>query len=95
MLFRRPRTGNQKPKGLSWQLLKTSTRHAQHTGCGSPGQDGPAREIEDCLIDGPLAYGQCDQPGRGTRKHIVQRCCGDADILLVPDIEPATSWSRH
>jgi phosphate butyryltransferase len=44
-------------------------------------------QIRDCLIDGPLAMDNAINLEAAQHKHIVSDVAGDADILLVPNIE--------
>ena len=44
-------------------------------------------QIKNCLVDGPLAFDNAVCKEAATKKGIVSSVAGDADILLVPDIE--------
>jgi phosphotransacetylase len=55
-------------------------------------QDGRARADHRRLLDGPLAFDNADQPRRGEDQGITSPVAGDPDILLAPDLEPATCW---
>jgi phosphate butyryltransferase len=44
-------------------------------------------QIRDCLIDGPLAMDNAINLEAAQHKHIISDVAGDADILLVPNIE--------
>jgi phosphate butyryltransferase len=44
-------------------------------------------QIKGCLIDGPLAMDNAINLEAAQHKHIISDVAGDADILLVPDIE--------
>jgi phosphate acetyltransferase len=44
-------------------------------------------EIAGALLDGPLALDDAISPGAATIKHITSAVAGDADILVVPDLE--------
>jgi phosphate butyryltransferase len=44
-------------------------------------------QIKNCIIDGPLAYDNAVSMERAHHKGIVSDVAGDADLLVVPDIE--------
>jgi phosphate butyryltransferase len=44
-------------------------------------------QIKNCLVDGPLAMDNAISLTAAQHKHIISEVAGDADILLVPDIE--------
>jgi phosphate butyryltransferase len=44
-------------------------------------------QIKNCIIDGPLAYDNAVSIQSATHKGIVSDVAGDADLLIVPDIE--------
>ncbi|BDD07320.1 bifunctional enoyl-CoA hydratase/phosphate acetyltransferase [Aureibacter tunicatorum] len=44
-------------------------------------------QIEDCIIDGPLAFDNAISPESKVHKGILSEVAGDADILLAPEIE--------
>jgi phosphate butyryltransferase len=44
-------------------------------------------QIKNCIIDGPLAYDNAVSIQSATHKGIVSEVAGDADLLIVPDIE--------
>jgi phosphate butyryltransferase len=44
-------------------------------------------QIKDCLIDGPLAMDNAVDAEAARRKQIISDVAGDADILLVPNID--------
>lgn len=44
-------------------------------------------QVRDCLVDGPLAMDNAIDPEAARHKGIRSPVAGDADILLVPDIE--------
>ncbi|NLM78092.1 MAG: bifunctional enoyl-CoA hydratase/phosphate acetyltransferase [Ruminococcaceae bacterium] len=44
-------------------------------------------QIKDCLVDGPLAMDNAINLEAAKQKNIISPVAGDADILLVPDIE--------
>lgn len=44
-------------------------------------------QIKNCIIDGPLAYDNAVSIESATHKGIVSDVAGDADLLVVPDIE--------
>ncbi len=48
---------------------------------------GQRGQIRDCVIDGPLAMDNAINLEAARHKHITSEVAGDADILLVPDIE--------
>lgn len=45
------------------------------------------KQIKNCLIDGPLAYDNAVSLESALHKGIVSDVAGDADLLVVPDIE--------
>ena len=45
------------------------------------------KQISNCIIDGPLAYDNAVSLESATHKGIVSDVAGDADLLVVPDIE--------
>lgn len=44
-------------------------------------------QIKNCIIDGPLAYDNAVSLASAKHKGIVSEVAGDADLLIVPDIE--------
>jgi phosphate butyryltransferase len=44
-------------------------------------------QIKNCIIDGPLAYDNAVSMASAIHKGIVSDVAGDADLLIVPDIE--------
>ena len=44
-------------------------------------------QIKNCIIDGPLAYDNAVSSASAKHKGIVSDVAGDADLLIVPDIE--------
>ncbi len=44
-------------------------------------------QIKNCIIDGPLAYDNAISAASAKHKGIVSEVAGDADLLVVPDIE--------
>lgn len=44
-------------------------------------------QIKNCIIDGPLAYDNAVSMASAKHKGIVSDVAGDADLLIVPDIE--------
>ena len=44
-------------------------------------------QIKNCIIDGPLAYDNAVSAASAKHKGIVSDVAGDADLLVVPDIE--------
>ena len=44
-------------------------------------------QIKDCIIDGPLAFDNAISAESAKHKGIVSNVAGDADLLLLPDIE--------
>lgn len=53
------------------------------------------RQITGCLIDGPLAFDNAISPQAAREKGIVSEVAGDADILLVPDIEAGNMLAKQ
>ncbi|WP_337182862.1 bifunctional enoyl-CoA hydratase/phosphate acetyltransferase [Shinella sp.] len=53
------------------------------------------RQITGCLIDGPLAFDNAISPQAAREKGIVSQVAGDADILLVPDIEAGNMLAKQ
>ncbi len=45
------------------------------------------KQIKNCIIDGPLAYDNAISKESALHKGIVSDVAGDADLLVVPDIE--------
>ena len=43
--------------------------------------------IKNCIIDGPLAFDNAINKGSAQNKNIISEVAGDADLLLVPNIE--------
>lgn len=52
-------------------------------------------QITDCLIDGPLAFDNAVSADAAREKGIVSDVAGDADILLVPDIEAGNMLAKQ
>lgn len=48
---------------------------------------GQRKQIKNCIIDGPLAYDNAVSKESAHHKGIVSDVAGDADLLIVPDIE--------
>jgi len=48
---------------------------------------GQRKQIKNCIIDGPLAYDNAVSAESAHHKGIVSDVAGDADLLVVPDIE--------
>jgi phosphate butyryltransferase len=44
-------------------------------------------QIRNCIVDGPLAYDNAVSAESARHKGIVSDVAGDADLLIVPDIE--------
>lgn len=44
-------------------------------------------QLTDCIVDGPLAMDNAISIDAALHKHIISEVAGDADILLVPNIE--------
>jgi len=44
-------------------------------------------QIKDCIIDGPLAFDNAISAESARHKGIISNVAGDADLLLLPDIE--------
>lgn len=53
------------------------------------------RQITGCLIDGPLAFDNAISPQAAREKGIESAVAGDADILLVPDIEAGNMLAKQ
>ncbi len=53
------------------------------------------RQITDCLIDGPLAFDNAISRQAAEEKGIISPVAGDADILLVPDIEAGNMLAKQ
>lgn len=45
------------------------------------------KQIKNCIIDGPLAYDNAMSKESAEHKGIISEVAGDADLLLLPDIE--------
>lgn len=52
-------------------------------------------QITNCLIDGPLAFDNAVSADAAREKGIVSDVAGDADILLVPDIEAGNMLAKQ
>jgi phosphate acetyltransferase len=52
-------------------------------------------QITGALIDGPLALDNAIDPEAAAIKHIVSPVAGDADILLVPDLEAGNMLAKE
>ncbi len=48
---------------------------------------GDRRQIKNCIIDGPLAFDNAISKGSAEHKGIVSEVAGDADLLMMPNIE--------
>jgi phosphate butyryltransferase len=80
--------GNQKPKVAVLAAVETVNPAMPSTlDAAALAKMAQRGQIEDCLIDGPLAMDNAISLDAARRKHIVSDVAGDADILLVPDIE--------
>jgi phosphate acetyltransferase len=53
------------------------------------------RQITGCLIDGPLAFDNAVSKEAAHEKGIISDVAGDADILLVPDIEAGNMLAKQ
>lgn len=53
------------------------------------------RQVTDCLIDGPLALDNAISAQAAADKSIVSDVAGDADILVVPDIEAGNMLAKQ
>jgi phosphotransacetylase len=49
-------------------------------------------QITGGLLDGPLGFDNAINEAAAVEKGIVSQVAGRADILVVPDLEPATCW---
>ena len=52
-------------------------------------------QITNALLDGPLAFDNAVSPHAVQVKHIQSQVAGDADILLVPDLESGNMLSKQ
>jgi|TARA_R100000501_G_scaffold8550_1_gene17370 phosphotransacetylase len=52
-------------------------------------------QLTDCIIDGPLALDNAISAAAAADKGIVSEVAGDADILLVPDIEAGNLLAKQ
>ncbi|MDC8011126.1 bifunctional enoyl-CoA hydratase/phosphate acetyltransferase [Tahibacter soli] len=52
-------------------------------------------QIADCVIDGPLAFDNAVSAEAAKEKGIVSAVAGDADILVVPDIESGNMLAKQ
>jgi phosphate acetyltransferase len=52
-------------------------------------------QITQCLVDGPLAFDNAISVAAAREKGIVSDVAGDADILLVPDIEAGNMLAKQ
>ncbi|MFD2138383.1 bifunctional enoyl-CoA hydratase/phosphate acetyltransferase [Novosphingobium resinovorum] len=52
-------------------------------------------QIADCVIDGPLAFDNAVSPEAAREKGIVSPVAGEADILVVPDIEAGNMLAKQ
>ena len=52
-------------------------------------------QITNCLIDGPIAFDNAVSADAAREKGIVSDVAGDADILLVPDIEAGNMLAKQ
>lgn len=52
-------------------------------------------QITGAIIDGPLAFDNAISAQAATMKHIVSKVSGDADILLVPDLEAGNILAKE
>ena len=66
---------------VNWEKMPCTAEAAILTQMNRRGQ------IKGCLIDGPLALDNAVSAERARIKNIVSDVAGDADILVVPDIE--------
>ncbi len=53
------------------------------------------RQIEGCIIDGPLAFDNAISKDAAAEKGIVSQVAGDPDILLTPDIEAGNILAKQ
>ncbi len=56
---------------------------------------GQRGQITGGIIDGPLAFDNAVSPLAAAEKHIVSPVAGQADILLVPDIEAGNMVAKQ
>ena len=52
-------------------------------------------QIQDAVIDGPLAYDNVISREAATEKGIVSTVAGDADIVVAPDIETGNALAKQ
>jgi phosphate acetyltransferase len=52
-------------------------------------------QIQGGLLDGPLGFDNAISPAAAAAKGIVSRVAGDADILLVPDLEAGNMLAKE
>ena len=52
-------------------------------------------QITGGLLDGPLAMDNAISPAAAVTKHIVSAVAGDADVLVVPDLEAGNILYKH
>ena len=58
-------------------------------------QDGRSRQITGGLLDGPLAFDNAISIAAARTKGIVSEVAGQADILVVPDLESGNMLAKQ
>ena len=53
------------------------------------------RQITGALVDGPLAFDNAISPEAAATKGIISQVAGEADILLVPDLEAGNMLAKQ
>ena len=89
------RLGCDRPKVAMLSFLEhvnISSRHS--TEAAIIAKMGDRGQIKNCIIDGPLAYDNAVSAEAAKHKGIVSEVAGDADILVVPDIEVGNPLSK-
>ena len=70
-------------------------RDARHHRCRYAVQDGRPWQITGGLVDGPLAFDNAVSPEAAQTKHIVSTVAGQADILMVPNLEAGNMVAKQ
>ena len=89
------RWASRRRKSHSFPLSKPLRRRSSRPRRGGALQDGRSRQITGGLLDGPLAFDNAVTFEAATTKNIVSPVAGQADILVVPDLEAGNMLAKQ
>ena len=79
----------------NWQVIDTEHSHAAAERAAALCKMADRGQITGCTIDGPLAFDNAISAVAAEEKGIVSPVAGEADILLVPDIEAGNMLAKQ